>query len=61
MKSIKNIRIIVNKEQDYKPIRKKEIERISNYLIAEVIELAGRFDGPSKLIINIEIIGKGNA
>lgn len=61
MKSNKNISITVNKNYDYKPIRKKEIDRIRNYLTTEIIELANRFDGPCKLTMNINIIGKGNA
>jgi len=44
---------------DYKLIPKDERQRVSKLLTDEVLELANRFDGSSK--IKIKIYARGNA
>lgn len=59
MVSTKTIRLIIEKPYDYKPILERERKEVTKYIGKEVLELANRFDGPSKL--TIKVTGKGNA
>jgi hypothetical protein len=58
MTSQKKINIIVRKPYDYQPMTKQEQQRITNILSKEVLAIANRFDGPSR--IRIEITATGN-
>jgi len=59
MQSYKQVKLIVRKPMDYKLIPKDERQRVSKLLTDEVLELANRFDGSSK--IKIKIYARGNA
>lgn len=58
MTSNKEIHINVLKDYDYMPISKEEKDRIEKILIAELIEIAEKFDGPVNMTIIYE--AKGN-
>ena len=59
MQSYKQVKLIVKKPMDYKPIPKCEQRRVSKMITDELLELANRFDGSSK--IRIKIYAQGNA
>ncbi len=59
MKSFKQVKIIVKKPLDYKPIPDFEKKRVSQLITKELLEIANRFDGSSK--IKIKIYASGNA
>ena len=59
MRSYKQVKLIVKKPMDYKPIPKWEKERVSKLITDELLEIANRFDGSSK--IKIKIYAQGNA
>lgn len=58
MVSYKEIQVNVWKEYDYMPISKEEKDRLTRILIAELVEIAERFDGPANVTITYE--AKGN-
>lgn len=58
MQSYKQIKLIVKKPMDYKPIPAQEKKRVSKLITDELLELANRFDGSSK--IKIKIYARGN-
>jgi hypothetical protein len=58
MVSYKEIQVNVWKEYDYMPISKEEKDRLTRILIAELVEIAERFDGPVNVTITYE--AKGN-
>lgn len=49
MQSGKIINLNIYKDYDYEPVRKNEKERLAKILLAELVELAERFDGPVKV------------
>jgi hypothetical protein len=59
MKSYKQVKLIVKKPEDYKPISEHEKNRVSQLITKELLEIANRFDGSSK--IKIKIYASGNA
>lgn len=59
MKSYKQVKLIVHKPMDYKPIPEHEKKRVSKLITEELLEVANRFDGGSK--IKIKIYASGNA
>ena len=59
MQSYKQVKLIVYKPMDYKPIPGHEKKRVSKILTDELLEIANRFDGSSK--IKIKIYARGNA
>lgn len=59
MKSFKQVKIIVKKPLDYKPISEHEKKRVSQLITKELLEMADRFDGSSK--IKVKIYASGNA
>ncbi len=58
MRSYKLIKLTVKKPEDYKPIPEHEKKRVSKLVTNEIMELANRFDGASKL--KIKIYASGN-
>ncbi len=58
MVSSKILSINVNKAYDYLPVGSSEKDRLQKILIAELIELTERFDGPVKVEIIFQ--AKGN-
>ena len=58
MQSYKQVKLIVRKPEDYKPIPEFEKKRVSKIITEELLEIANRFDGASK--IKIKIYAKGN-
>ena len=59
MRSVKKLKLTVNKPENYKPIKRWEEQRITKLLGAAVLNVANRFDGPSEIEITIQ--AKGNA
>lgn len=59
MKSYKQVKLIVKKPEDYRPIPEHEKKRVSKLITNELLEIANRFDGSSK--IKIKIYASGNA
>jgi hypothetical protein len=58
MTSKKKINIIARAPFDYLPMSEQEQKRITKLLSKEVLSIANRFDGPSR--ITIEITATGN-
>lgn len=59
MISTKEFEMLIIKPYDYKPISKTEKKRVEKLVGKLVLEVANRFDGPSKIKVIIE--AKGNA
>lgn len=58
MRSYKLVKLVVKKPEDYKPISEHEKKRVSKLITDEVMEVANRFDGASRL--KIKIYASGN-
>ena len=59
MISKKEIRLHVNKPMNYLPIKRSERLRVIREVARNILDVASRFDGDSKL--TIKITAKGNA
>ena len=59
MTTEKEIRFIVHKPDGYMPISNKERKRITQKVMHQLLDVANRFDGSSKVKITIQ--AKGNA
>jgi len=58
MVSTKEVSFTVRKPYDYFPIPEKEKKRVTKLISKSILEIANRFDGPSKITLSIE--AKGN-
>ncbi|WKZ69157.1 MAG: hypothetical protein QY331_14445 [Melioribacteraceae bacterium] len=59
MVSTKEVSLTVRKPYNYFPIPEHEKKRVSKFLSKTLLEVANRFDGPSKITVTIQ--AKGNA
>jgi len=59
MISQKKIEFNINKPVNYMPITRKEKRRVTQVVMRHVLDVASRFDGTSKITINIT--ARGNA
>ena len=55
----KKIQLHINKPINYMPITRKEKRRVTQVVMRQIFDVAGRFDGTS--IVTINITARGNA